>query len=192
MSNLRDLPAGVRVIDHLEFASDSPENSSAPPRATVAAPVAITPAATSATPAPALTVTSQPPGASIFVNGERQSEQTPAKIDLPAGSYRIAVSKPGFAPYSSPVEIRAGEPAHLYADLSPLAQGDGWVVVRTVPKGALITIDGVLSNQQTPARLDLPAGQHLLLFSLAGYTAQSSVIVRAGKGSQIFQVLNRP
>ena len=135
---------------------------------------------------------SQPTGADIFVDGQRQQSETPTKLDLPAGTYRIAVRKTGFEPYVSPLEIKAGEPAHVDAVLSPLAQGQGWVVARTVPRGAEITVDGVVTNQQTPAKLDLSVGQHLILFSLAGYTAESSVIVRPGKGSQIFQVLNRP
>jgi hypothetical protein len=194
MSDLRDLPAEVRVIDHIEFASDSPENSAVTsPRASIATPAAVaTPAAATAVTVPALTVTSQPAGANVFVNGQRQPTQTPAKIDLPAGTYRIAVTKPGFLPYTAPVEIRAGQPAHLDAELSPLAQGQGWIVARTVPRGASISVDGVVTNQQTPARLDLSAGQHLILFALAGYTAETSVVVRPGKGSQIFQVLNRP
>jgi serine/threonine-protein kinase len=201
MSNLRDLPPNVRIIDHIEFASDSPETSATtttPIRASAAAPNATEHARTVASTAaasitvPPLTITSQPTSADIFVNGQRQQSETPAKLDLPAGTYRIAVRKTGFEPYVSPVEIKAGEPAQLVAVLSPLAQGQGWVVARTVPRGASITVDGVNTNQQTPAKLDLAVGQHLILFSLAGYTAESSVIVRPGKGSQIFQVLNRP
>jgi serine/threonine-protein kinase len=197
MSNLRELPANVRIIDHIEFASDSPETSatSATPTRTSAAAANVaeharTVAATAEV--PPLTVTSQPTGADIFVNGQRQQSETPAKLDLPTGTYRIAVRKTGFEPYVTPLEIKAGQPAQLDAVLSPLAQGQGWVVARTVPRGAEITVDGVTTNQQTPARLDLPVGQHLIVFSLAGYTAESSVIVRPGRGSQIFQVLNRP
>jgi hypothetical protein len=137
-------------------------------------------------------VTSRPAGANIFVNGQRQFTQTPAKIDLPPGAYRIAVTKPGFAPFAAQVEIQGGKPAQLDAQLPPLAQGQGWVLARTVPKGASIAVDGVVLQQQTPARLDLAAGQHLIVFSIAGYTAETSVVVHAGKGSQIFQVLNRP
>jgi len=205
MANLRDLPAGVRVIDHIEFAGDSPEASAAtaiPARVSAttphsgATPGASPGAAASTTPGsntvPPLTVTSQPAGADIFVNGQRQYSQTPAKIDLPAGRYLIAVRKQGFELYASQVEIKAGEPAQFDADLTPLPQGQGWVVARTVPRGASITVDGVATNQQTPAKLDLAAGQHVILFSLAGYTAESSVIVHPGRGLQIFQVLDRP
>jgi len=119
MGNLRELPVNVRIIDHIEFASDPPEASSA--------------------------------------TSPRASAALPASIAAATWTRRL-----------------------------------GWVVARTVPRGASITVDGVTTNQQTPAKLDLAAGQHLIVFSLAGYTAESSVIVRPGKGSQIFQVLNRP
>jgi protein kinase-like protein/PEGA domain-containing protein len=191
MSSLRDLPADVRVIDHIEFAPDSPENTSAvPPPVAYAAPA--TPGAVPPAAVPALTVTSQPDGANIFVNGQRQSTQTPAKFDLPAGTYRIALSKQGYEPYISQVKVQPGEPASVNADLAALNAGQGWVVARTVPKGASIAIDGVMTSQITPAKLDLSVGQHLLVFTLDGYTAEASIAVHPGKGSQVFQVLNRP
>jgi serine/threonine-protein kinase len=196
LRNLRDLPADVRIVDHIEYGTDSPESSVSPapatPTPTPARASTPTPVPVASAAAPSLTVTSRPAGANIFVNGQRQFTQTPAKIDLPPGAYRIAVTKPGFEPYATQVEIQAGKPAQLQAELPPLTQGQGWVLARTVPKGALITVDGVLVQQQTPARLDLAAGQHLIVFSIAGYTAETSVVVHAGKGSQIFQVLNRP
>jgi len=203
MRNLRNLPADVHVVDHIEYAADSPEANAAPePAPAVSAPAparssASTPArasasASPATAAPSLTVTSRPSGANIFVNGQRQYMQTPAKIDLPPGAYRIAVTKPGFEPYAAQVEILAGKPAQLDAEMSPMAQGQGWIFARTVPKGASIAIDGVPMQQQTPARLNLAAGQHLVAFSIGGYTAETSIVVHAGKGTQVFQVLNRP
>jgi serine/threonine-protein kinase len=193
LRNLRDLPADVRIVDHIEYAADSPEASApaaVPTRAAAPAPPAS--ASRAAAAVPSLTVTSEPAEANIFVNGQRQFTQTPAKIDLPPGTYRISVSKPGFEPSSSQVEIQAGQPAHVDATLSTLPAGLGWVVARTVPKGAAITVDGAPTDQQTPARLDLAPGEHLLVFALAGYTAEASIVVHPGRGSQVFQVLNRP
>jgi PEGA domain-containing protein/type III secretion system (T3SS) inner membrane Yop/CscD-like protein len=198
LHSLRDVPADVHIVDHIEAGGDSPDAAASPAPAPVTHPSpavarASTPApASSAAAAPSLSVTSQPPGANIFVNGQRQFAQTPAKIDLPPGAYRIAVGKPGFEPYAAQVEIQPGKTARLDAQLSPLAQGQGWVVVRTIPKGASIAVDGVPMQQQTPARVELAAGQHLIVFSIAGYSGETSVYVRPGKGSQVFQILNRP
>ena len=197
MENLSEVPADVLIIDHIEFAADSPDappTAAAPTPAPAAAPTPApaAAAATAATAVPTFSVTSEPAGANIFVNGQRQSARTPTTLDLPAGTYRIVVTKQGFDPFLTQVQIQPGKPAQVDAQLYAAPTGDGWVVARTVPKGATITVDGVLSDQQTPAKLDLAAGQHLIVFALSGYTGQTSVVVQAGKGSQVFQVLDRP
>jgi len=53
-----------------------------------------------------LAVVSNPPGATIFVNGQRRSEVTPAKIELPVGVYKITVVLEGRAPSEETVQIR--------------------------------------------------------------------------------------
>jgi len=55
-----------------------------------------------------LSVTSNPPGASIQIDGTAQSKQTPALFDLPPGSYRIRVSRNG-AFLDFEVQVRDGE-----------------------------------------------------------------------------------
>jgi hypothetical protein len=53
-----------------------------------------------------LAVVSNPPGATILVNGQRRSEVTPAKIELPVGVYKITVVLEGRAPSEETVQIR--------------------------------------------------------------------------------------
>ena len=55
-----------------------------------------------------LLLTSVPSGATISVNGKRQTETTPAQLRLAPGSYRITVEKDGLQ-NTSPVDIRNGE-----------------------------------------------------------------------------------
>jgi hypothetical protein len=45
-----------------------------------------------------LLVQSDPPGAAIALNGKPRSETTPATLNLPAGKYKVTVTKAGFAP----------------------------------------------------------------------------------------------
>ena len=59
-------------------------------------------------PSGTLLLTSVPSGASISVNGKKQTETTPAQLHLPPGSYRITVEKDGLQ-NTSPVDIRNGE-----------------------------------------------------------------------------------
>ena len=60
-----------------------------------------------------LSVRTQPPGATIYVNGEPRAEKTPAMFSLPAGKYRIAVVKEGLAKQEDEVVVKDGGIADL-------------------------------------------------------------------------------
>ena len=176
----------------------------------VAAPAASSPAAASPTPAPpaaierqpkdnsapaargTINVISDPPDATIMVNGEQQIAKTPSSLSLAPGNYHIGVLKQGFEPYQGEVSVTPGQSARINATLQPIPAGDGWVWARSVPKGAEIFVDGSPTGQRTPARLDLPAGLHVVSFRLAGYRAQAEVDIRAGKGMGLYRVLLEP
>jgi len=59
-------------------------------------------------PSGTLMLTTDPPGAAISVNGQRQTQVTPAQLHLPPGSYKITVEKDGMT-YAAPIELRNGE-----------------------------------------------------------------------------------
>ncbi|MBI4873475.1 MAG: serine/threonine protein kinase [Acidobacteria bacterium] len=60
-----------------------------------------------------LSVRTSPPGASIYVNGEARPEKTPAIFSLPAGKYRIGVTKEGLPKQEDDVLVRDGGLADL-------------------------------------------------------------------------------
>jgi serine/threonine-protein kinase len=53
-----------------------------------------------------LAITSKPPGADIYLNGQRRAEKTPAMIKLPAGSYEIRLVKDGHPEFKDEVTVR--------------------------------------------------------------------------------------
>lgn len=63
-----------------------------------------------------LAVVSNPPGAAIFVNGQKRPEVTPAKVELPVGSYKITVVLEGRPPSEETVQIRDKTLATLRVD----------------------------------------------------------------------------
>ncbi len=171
--------------------SSSPSPSSAAPSAPAS--IAAQPK-NGATPATrgSVNVISDPPDATIMVNGEQQVAKTPSSLSLPPGDYHIGVLKAGFEPYRGEIVVTAGQPARINATLQPVPTGDGWVWARSVPKGAEISVDGTPTGQRTPARLDLPAGLHVVSFALSGYRAQAEVDIHAGRGMQLYRVLLEP
>ncbi|HMI86111.1 MAG TPA: PEGA domain-containing protein [Polyangiaceae bacterium] len=52
-------------------------------------------------------VTSDPPGASVYVDGVVQMGTTPMEVKAPAGHHKVRVTSPGFDPYEKELEIEA-------------------------------------------------------------------------------------
>ena len=53
-----------------------------------------------------LSVRSDPPGATITVDGQTRPEKTPASITLPVGKHKLEVTKEGFQKHVEEVELR--------------------------------------------------------------------------------------
>ncbi len=53
-----------------------------------------------------LAISSEPRGATIYLNGQLRSEKTPAMIKLPAGTYQIRLTMAGKPDYDDKVEVR--------------------------------------------------------------------------------------
>jgi serine/threonine protein kinase len=53
-------------------------------------------------------VQTDPPGASISVNGKPRSETTPAHLQLPMGEYKVTLTKEGFVPIDYDLTVHAG------------------------------------------------------------------------------------
>ncbi len=53
-------------------------------------------------------VTSDPPGASVYVDGVVQMGTTPLELKAPPGHHKMRVTSPGYDPYEKEVELEAG------------------------------------------------------------------------------------
>jgi hypothetical protein len=61
-----------------------------------------------------ISLRTQPPGASVFLNGAPVNEKTPCSInELLPGRYTVELKLPGYYAYSSPVEVRQSAVARL-------------------------------------------------------------------------------
>jgi len=66
----------------------------------------------------------------------------------------------------------------------------GWVWVRSTPSDARILVDGAETGQRTPARLELPAGDHEISLVHEGFGAtHRTVSVERGKTMQFTEAL---
>src|ERR1700674_216911 len=117
-----------------------------------------------------LYVSSRPPGADVFINGAKQSGQTPATLPLAPGQYNLVLRLPGYEAYAGSVQVKDNIQTTLDVELKEKATSRvAWAEVTSSPKGAEIVIDGNSTGQVSPARVQVTAGTHIVTLKLDGY-----------------------
>ena len=130
-------------------------------------------------------VTSKPPGADVFINGAKQSGQTPVTLPLAPGQYNLVLRLPGYEAYAGSIQVKDNIQTQLDATLNEKsATRVAWAQVNTDPKGAEILVDGTSTGQVTPARVQVPAGLHNITLRLNGYQ-QAKRTVQVSEGGTV-------
>jgi hypothetical protein len=138
-----------------------------------------------------LSITSTPPGATAKA-GSRRLGKTPIDgAELPAGTYEVVVSKPGFSTFKETVTLEEGEGKSLsptleamFATLQIVTQFEGKAT------WASISIDGEPSGDSMSVKRKITAGTHQITARREGYVdVHESVTVAAGEVKKIKLVL---
>jgi protein kinase-like protein/PEGA domain-containing protein len=117
-----------------------------------------------------LLITSDPPGADVFINGAKQSGQTPVTLPLAAGQYNLVLRLPGHDPYVGSVQVKDNVQTQLSTKLTQRSTTRvAFADVKSSPAGGEILIDGNSTGRLTPARIELPTGIHNVIIRLNGY-----------------------
>jgi eukaryotic-like serine/threonine-protein kinase len=115
-------------------------------------------------------ISSQPPGADVFINGAKQSGQTPVTLPLAPGQYNLVLRLQGYEPYAGGIQVKDNIQTQLNVPLNEKsASRVAWAQVNTIPKGAEIIVDGNSTGQFTPARVQVPSGLHSVTLRLNGF-----------------------
>ena len=115
-------------------------------------------------------ISSQPPGADVFINGAKQSGQTPVTLPLAPGQYNLILRLQGYEPYAGGIQVKDNIQTLLNVPLSEKsASRVAWAQVNSVPKGAEIIVDGTSTGKFTPARVQVPSGVHTITLQLNGF-----------------------
>jgi hypothetical protein len=157
----------------------------------------------------ALSVTSDPPGASIEVDGRDTSKVTPAQIPVAEGDHKVVVHLDGyrnaqtlatvdrgqifsFSPTLNPADARqAGNSNPVTTRLGKIflggiRGGKGMIDFVSNPPGARIFIQGRPMAFATPAHVPIPEGDYRIEFRETGYKPiEENVHVEAGKGIRV-------
>jgi eukaryotic-like serine/threonine-protein kinase len=133
-----------------------------------------------------LFVASQPSGADIFINGVKQSGQTPATVPLGPGQYDLVLRLPGYQAYADHVLVKDNVQTKIDSQLKEKSQVHvAWAQVHSTPEGADIYIDGAPAGQLSPARVQIPTGPHIIALKLKGYQIAKRG-VEASEGGTVF------
>ena len=174
---LRSAPAGIQFIDDIQF-DDSTNTASSSEDSAKHQRVQSQPLAQG------LSVTSEPAGADIFINGDKQSGQTPMTLPLKPGKYNVVLRLQGYDAYSGSVQVGDNGQAKVEAALHQKNGRVAWAQVESTPAGAEIWVDGVSTGQRTPARVEISSGIHNIALKLEGYRASRNA-VQASEGGTV-------
>lgn len=120
-----------------------------------------------------VTVQSEPPGADIFAGDERVGV-TPAVIELLEGTHEITVAKDGYAAWDGSVVAEPNVDKTI--PRITLQPADAKLLVKTIPRGANVTVNGRYRGQ-SPLTLSLsPDVDYEIGMSKAGYGVTSRSI----------------
>ena len=120
-----------------------------------------------------LRVRTEPPGASITVDGNFRGG-SPAAVEVsPDRDHRVVVSRAGYESQERTVRLGRGAEQTLNIRLEPRL---GRVRVLSRPSGAQVAVNGQAAGQ-TPLDLQLPSTGQQIEISLEGYVAQSREVV---------------
>jgi serine/threonine protein kinase len=140
-----------------------------------------------------LLVNSHPASADVFINGAKQSAQTPVTLPLAPGQYDIVIRLNGYEPYVGHVQIKENIQTTLETDLKERTQVHvAWAQVKSFPEGAEIFVDDVPTGQTSPARVQIPAGTHIIALHLNGYeVAKRGVQATEGGTVNVTETLHK-
>ena len=125
-----------------------------------------------------LVMTSNPPGAKLFVDGVERGV-TPVTVTLKPGAHQLELRGDGPARLM-PITMTAGAQVSQYIELPKTASTSGQLQVRTEPAGARVSIDGTARGTSPVTVPDLTPGEHAVLLESDRGTVKQIVAIEAG------------
>jgi hypothetical protein len=140
-----------------------------------------------------LFISSDPPGAEVFINGAKQSGQTPVTLPLAAGQYNLVLRLPGYDPYVGSVQVKDNIQTQLSTKLAERSTSRvAFAEVHSNPAGAEIFVDGNSTGRFTPSRIEVPTGTHNVIIRLNGFQPAKRTVQASEGGTVMIDENLRP
>jgi len=147
----------------------------------------------------ALTISGSPAGASVFIDGKNTGRVTPADFVLDPGQHSLSLRKGGYLDNNTEFTVKTGEALSYAPALKQLGRtdtirivggsgikkifggngssaGTARVQIKTRPKGARITINGMVLDKPTPVELEMDPGTYAVVLEMLGYHPLHKVV----------------
>ncbi len=156
----------------------------------------------------AVSVTSNPAGAKVYVDGRDMGKPTPVQINVDKpGNHTILVRKDGYLDETSSMNLQAGQTYRYAPALRQLGstseikikkfmgggapEGSVLVSVKTQPKGAQVAINRRILDKTAPVEFYLNPGTYIVDITDSGYKSVQRIInVEQGSKINIDETLN--
>ena len=136
--------------------------------------VAPTPATSEGT----LSMTTNPPGAKLYVDGVERGT-TPLTVALKTGAHALELRGDG-PPRVMPITMTAGAQVSQYIELPKTASTSGQLQVRSEPAGARVSVDGTPRGTSPVTVAELTPGEHAVLLESEHGSVKQIVTIEAG------------
>jgi hypothetical protein len=152
-----------------------------------------------------LAVNSDPPAASVFVDGKDIGKSTPAQVSVDKGQHVVLVRKLGYIDETSNAQFVPGQTVNVSLTLRPLGNADSiksvgkmkklfggnggqpgqaTLSIRTQPKGAQVAVNQHILDKGSPLDVMLDPGNYVVDITLSGYASIRKIII-ADKGGKV-------
>jgi TPR repeat protein len=133
----------------------------------------------------ALSIRSDPSGASILLDGKPPVGPGNSFTHVPFGIHQLTATLDNYEPIKQDIEVRRGMNPQIDLQLSP-SQEIAMLTVRSDPSGALVLLDGKPSAGIANTFTHVPFGMHQLTATLDNYElVKQDIEVRRGMNPQI-------
>jgi hypothetical protein len=136
-----------------------------------------------------LVVRSEPPGASISIDGKPVGVGPYEGKDLSPGKYKIRVLKEGYEPWEAEQKVEAGKSVEVVSKLKAI---EGSLEISSEPSGARVYFNGNPAGDTPLTLLQIPYGFHLIRVDREGYEPhEEQVQVKDSQKARILVALKK-
>lgn len=138
----------------------------------------------------AISVTSNPSAANVFMGGIAKGLTPLAISNVAYGIHQILVNKSGYQDYTTSINAVSNTTYTIYANLSPIAPTKGSIFANSTPIGANVSVDYIFQGISPLTISNLDPITHPVQFRMAGFeNFDVFVDVQAGNTTNVNAIL---